>query len=82
MKVLGYMTSRGMGCMCKIKGKMTQDAMYLSILQDEVMKTIEWYCFNHSCVIFQHDNHPNHTANFDVLTWPPQSHDLDPIEHV
>ncbi len=39
--VLGYMTSRGMGCMCKIKGMMTQDAMYLSILQDEVMKTIE-----------------------------------------
>jgi hypothetical protein len=45
--VWGCMTSRGMGYMCNIQGKMTQ-GLYLSILQDEVMKTIEWHCFNPS----------------------------------
>jgi hypothetical protein len=43
------MTSCGMGYMCKIEGKMTQA---LSILQDGVMKTIEWYHSNPSRVIF------------------------------
>ena len=42
------MTSCGMGHMCKIEGEVTQ-ALYLSILQDGVTKTIEWYCFNPSC---------------------------------
>ena len=37
-------TNRGMGYMCKIKGKMTQ-ALYLRILRDGVMKIIEWYHF-------------------------------------
>ena len=41
--VRGCMTSHGMGYMCKIEGKMAQ-ALYCSILQDGVMKTIEWYC--------------------------------------
>ena len=91
MFVRGCMTCRGMGYMCKIEGKMTQ-ALYLSILQDEVMKTIEWYHFNSSCVIFQHVNDPKHTTNlvnqwlsiifFNVLTWPPRSHALNSIEHV
>jgi hypothetical protein len=47
--VWGCMTC-GMGYMCKIEGEMTQ-ALYLSILQDGVMKTIEWYCVNPSCHI-------------------------------
>ena len=52
--VWGCMTSHAMDYMCKIKMKMTQ-ALYLSILQDEVMETIEWYSYNPSHVIFQHD---------------------------
>ena len=55
------MTSSNMGYMCKIKEKTTQ-ALYLTILRDGVTKTIEWYRFNPSCVIFQHDNHPKHTS--------------------
>ena len=57
----------GLGCeMCyksKIKGKMTQ-VLNLSILEDGVMKIIEWYCFKPSRVIFQHDNDPKHIAKF------------------
>ena len=74
------MTSYGTGYMCKIKGKMTQ-VLYLSILQNGVMKTIEWCHFNPSRVIYQHDNDLKHLTKlvkqclsmqyFDVLTWPP-----------
>jgi hypothetical protein len=78
----GCMTSCGMDCMYKIKGNMIQ-ALFLSI---------EWYCFSPSHVIFQYDNDPKHIAklitqwlslqNYDVLTWPSQSPNLSPIEHV
>ena len=88
---VGSMTSRGLDLMHKIEGKMTQ-ALYVSILQDEVMKKIEWYHFNPSLVIFQHDNDPKHIAklvkqwlsmqNLDVLTWPPRSPNLNPMKHV
>ena len=44
------MTSHGIGYMCKIKVKMTK-TLYFSILQDGVMKTIEWYRFNSSHII-------------------------------
>ena len=33
-------------------------SLYLSIFQDGVMKIHEWYHFNPSHVIFQHDNDP------------------------
>ena len=90
--VWGCMTSCGIGYMYKIEGKMKQD-LYLTILKDELMDIIKLYHFNPAHVIFQHDNGPKHIAkslkhclsmqDFDVLTWrPPQSLDLNPIEHV
>ena len=87
----GCMISGGINYMCKIEGKMDRD-LYMSILQDELQDTIKRYGLNPFCVIFQHDNDPKHTAKlvkqwllvqkFDVLIWPPQSPDLNPIEHV
>jgi hypothetical protein len=58
--VRGCATSHDMGYMCKIEGKMTQ-AMCLSILQDGVVKTIEWYPFSY-CATFQHDNDRKYTT--------------------
>ena len=57
----GCVTSSGMGYTRKIEGKMTQ-SLCLSILEDGVMKTIEWYRFNPSRLIFQHDSDLEHIA--------------------
>ena len=62
--VWGCMTSHVIWFMCKIEKKMTQ-ALHLSILQDGVTKTIEWYRFSPSHVIFQRDNDPQHTFKFN-----------------
>ena len=76
---------------CKIEGKMTQ-GLYISILQDGVIKTIKWYRFNPSRVVSHYDNDLKHTTKlvkkwlsmqmFYILAWPTQSSDLNPLEHV
>lgn len=89
--IWGCMTSNGVGHMCKITGTMDQ-YLYRSILEDEFMQTIGWHDLDVNKVIFQQDNDPKHTAlsvqqwlnqqAFQVLQWPPQSPDLNPIEHL
>lgn len=89
--VWGCMTVHGPGYLCKIDGKMDQE-LYKSILEDELGQTIDYYQMNISEVIFQQDNDPKHTAKsikewlaaqqFSILQWPPQSPDLNPIEHL
>ena len=56
------------------------------------MYTVMAYDLDPSKLIFQHDNDPKHTTKsvceghksqkFDVLEWPTQSLDLNPIEHL
>ena len=89
--VWGCMTWCGPGFICKIDGA-TDQYLYKEIFEDDLIKTIEWYGLNPHQVIFQHDNDPKHRAKsvqdwlknqpFDVLQWPPQSPDLNPIEHL
>ena len=85
------MTYHGTGYLCKLCGKMDQQ-LYRFILEDKLSKTIEYYGMEADKVVFQHDNDPKHRAKsvqewlnkqpFMVLSWPPQSLDLNTIEHL
>jgi hypothetical protein len=89
--VWGCITSKGPGFLCKIDGTMDQ-TLYKEILEGELKQPFDWYQLNLSQTTFQHDNDPKHSAKtikdwlsaqqFDVLQWPPQSPDMNPIEHI
>ncbi|KAK4511764.1 uncharacterized protein ATC70_007309 [Mucor velutinosus] len=88
-------TYAGVGWKCMINGNMDK-ALYKKILQDELEQTIafsvEKLGFSREQVIFQQDNDPKHTSNsvkdylqeqsYQVMEWPPQSPDLNPIENM
>jgi len=65
---------------------------YLSIVADHVHPFMETV-FPGGCVLFQQDNAPyckakmvqecfEEHSEFEVLTWPPNSPDLNPIKHL
>ena len=87
----GCMTAQGVGHACRIDGNM-DSTLYQNILADELLGTLDWYGLQRDNIVFQHDNDPKHTARttrqwlvdnaIEVLDWPPQSPDLNPIEHL
>jgi hypothetical protein len=74
----------------KVTGSITAST-YLDIIKNDLPRTCDWYGLGLGEMVFQQDNAPCHTAlsvrswlqlqSFQVLDWPPQSPDLNPIEH-
>jgi len=89
--VWGCMTWQGVGYAAKIDGRMDGD-LYLQILKDDLLNTLQYYGLDPSDIIFQQDNESKHTCrkvkewleeqDFETMVWLAQSPDLNPIEHL
>ena len=87
--VWGCLTTQGVGNLVHIEDTLNA-RIYVDILTEDLLGTLDWYGLNKANIVFQHDNDPKHTAkitvewlaneDIDVLDWPPQSPDLNPIE--
>jgi len=89
--VWGCLTSSGLGQLVCINGNINRD-LYTSILNDDLLNSLKDLDINKKDIYFQQDNDPKHTAcctqdwfskkKVDVLSWPPNSPDMNIIEHV
>src|SRR5271156_374847 len=87
----GCMAWEGVGDACKIDGKMDAD-LYVQILDEDLQESLQDFNKSPQDAIFQQDNDPKHKSKkatkwfsdngIEVMSWPAQSADLSPIEHL
>lgn len=87
--VWGCFSWKGVGKIVKIDGIMTGES-YVNILKENLVPSVKKIGLGR--YVFQQDNDPKHTSKvakqyfvkkkMKMLEWPPQSPDLNPIEHL
>jgi transposase len=89
--VWGCMGWEGVGQLAEVEGRMNAD-QYVEILENHLLPSMEESGIPLEDLIFQQDNDPKHTSRtankwmedheITVLDWPPNSPDVNPIEHL